>query len=158
MARRALDPYPSHNFEFILEIGGLQAAGFAECNGLQMETKLFQYKEGGRNETTLQFPEHTSYGNITLKRGITFSDNVLYEWHKDIVTGQFSKNRRSQSTLRKNAKSTAIILQDELGDEVGRWTLIGAIPVKWVGPDLKATGNEIAIETLEIAHEGIEIG
>ena len=158
MARRLFDPYPSHNFEFILEIDGFQAAGFSECSGLQMETKLFPYKEGGRNETTLQFPEHTTYGNITLKRGITFFDNVLLDWHKDIVNGQFSKNARSPGALRENAKPTAIILQDELGGEVWRWTLIGAIPVKWVGPDLKAIGNEIAIETLEIAHEGIEIG
>jgi len=150
MPRRTDDPYS--NFRFIVELGSVQVAGFAECAGLQIETKVFEYQEGGRNETTLKFPEISTYGNITLKRGITTS-NALIDWQLDVVNGIFQTNARSQST-----QPLAIVLMDEQGGAVKRWNLIRAFPVKWSGPDLKATGNEVAIETLEIAHEGIERG
>ena len=159
MARRFFDPYV--NFRFQLELNNVRVAGFAECIGLQMETKVFEYNEGGRNETTLKFPETTTYGNITLKRGITLA-NDLIEWHRDIVEGRFERNPRPPRdpkktvTLNQN-RAIAIILQNELGIDVKRWNLINAFPVKWVGPDLKATGTEVAFETLEIAHEGIQL-
>ena len=149
MPRRDNDPYG--NFRFTLELGNIRVAGFAECTGLQMETKVFEYKEGGRNETTLKFPEHTAYGNITLKRGITRS-NDLIDWHLDVVNGTFSKNPRAQNT------NVAIVLMDEKGTPVRRWNLISALPVKWGGPDMKALASEVAIETLEIAHQGIQKG
>ena len=139
---------PHGNFRFSLELRDVVVAGFAECTGLQMETKVFEYKEGGNNSTTLKFPEGTSFGNITLKRGVS-SSNELLDWQLDVVTGEFSTNARSSD------RRLAIILNDEKGDEVRRWNLIRPFPVKWVGPDLKAMGNEVAIETLEIAHEGI---
>ena len=140
-----VDPYAG--FNFALEISGVQAAAFSECTGLQMETKLFEYQEGGNNSTTLRFPVNTTYGNVTLKRGITSSDDLI-NWHLDVVNSQFSQSRPA---------NTAIVLQDEQGNQVKRWNLIRALPVKWVGPDLKASSSEVAIESLEIAHEGIEI-
>jgi phage tail-like protein len=150
MPRRAKDPYG--NFRFAVELGSIQVAEFAECAGLQIETKVFEYQEGGRNETTLKFPEISTYGNITLKRGITTS-NELIDWQLDVVNGIFQTNARSQST-----QPLAIVLMDEQKRAVQRWNLIRAFPVKWIGPDLRAIGNEVAIETLEIAHEGIERG
>lgn len=149
MPRRTNDPFG--NFRFTLEINNIQAAGFAECTGLQMEVKVFEYKEGGRNETTLKFPEAASYGNVTLKRGITDS-NELIDWQLDIANGTFKTNPRQQNP------NIAIILKNEKGDDVKRWNLKRAFPVKWVGPDLKASSSEVSIETLEIAHEGIERG
>lgn len=149
MPRRENDPYG--NFRFALELGNINVAGFSECAGLNMETKVFEYKEGGRNETTLKFPEHTTHGNIVLKRGVTRS-NDLIDWQLDIASGTFSKNRRT------NNSNVAIILKDEKGTPVKRWNLIRALPVKWVGPDMKAMASEVAIETLEIAHEGIQRG
>ena len=148
MPRRDQDPLS--NFRFSLELGQVQVAGFAECTGLQMETKVFEYKEGGNNATTLKFPEASSYGNITLKRGVS-SSNDLIEWQLDVANGEFSKNRRSSDL------NVAIILMNEKGDPIKRWNLKNPLAVKWVGPDLKAMGNEVAIETLEIAHEGIEV-
>src|SRR5439155_24068023 len=65
MPRRGDDPLG--NFRFSLELDQVRVAGFAECSGLQMETKVLEYKEGGNNSTTLKFPEGSSYGNITLK-------------------------------------------------------------------------------------------
>jgi phage tail-like protein len=147
--RRDQDPYGS--FRFILELGNVQAAGFAECTGLQMEAKVFDYKEGGRNETTLKFPEHATYGNITLKHGVTQS-NELIDWQLDVINGTFEQNARAENI------NIAIILMDEKGTTVKRWNLIRAFPVKWSGPNLKAAGSDIAIETLEIAHEGIVKG
>lgn len=157
MARRPTDPYG--NFRFRLEIDSIQVAGFSECTGLQMETKVFEYKEGGRNDTTLKFPEHTSYGNLTLKRGVTQADDYLRKWQRDIATSEFKMNSRSESTNRANAKTVAILLLDQRDNNtvVRRWSLVAALPVKWVGPDLKASSSEVAIESLEIAHEGIEV-
>ena len=147
MPRRDEDPYC--NFRFTLELGSVQVAGFAECTGLNIETKVLEYKEGGNNLTTLKFPEASTYGNVTLKRGVTASSDLI-DWQLDVATGTFEKNSRSSNP------SIAIVLMDETGASVRRWNLVRAFPVKWVGPDLKATGNEVAIETLEIAHEGIQ--
>lgn len=148
MARREQDPFG--NFRFKLELSDVEVAGFAECTGLNIETKVMEYKEGGNNATTLKFPEPSTFGNITLKRGVTNS-NELIEWQLDVVSGTFSKNSRSSNP------SIAIVLMNEKGEDVRRWNLIRAFPVKWVGPDLKASASEVAIETLELAHEGIQI-
>ena len=148
MARRNFDPYAG--FQFLLEIDNVQVAGFSECAGLQMEVKTFDYKEGGNNQTTLKFPEHASYGNVTLKRGVTIS-NELIGWQLEISRGIFTKRPADGSNF-------AIILKDEKGEDAKRWNLIRAFPVKWMGPDLKASAGEIAIESLEIAHEGIQVG
>jgi phage tail-like protein len=148
VARREQDPFG--NFRFKLELSDVEVAGFAECTGLNIETKVLEYKEGGNNATTLKFPEPSTFGNITLKRGVTNS-NELIEWQLDVVSGTFSKNSRSSNP------SIAIVLMNEKGEDVRRWNLIRAFPVKWVGPDLKASASEVAIETLELAHEGIQI-
>ncbi len=145
MARRSTDPYAG--YRFLLQLGALPAAGFAECTGLQAETKVLDYVEGGRNGTTLKFPEATGYSNVVLKRGVGFSNELLY-WQLDAAYGLFVLNPRLIS-------SAAIVLQDERGRPVRFWLLIRAFPVKWTGPDLKAGANEVAIETLELAHEGI---
>ena len=150
MPRRDTDPFI--NCRFALELNNVRVAGFAECTGLNMEVKVFEFKEGGNNQTTLKFPESATYGNITLKRGITNSNDLL-DWQLDIATGEFGVNPRSPNT------NIAIVVLSEKGkDVVKRWNLIRAFPTKWVGPELKATGNEVAIETLEIAHEGIQKG
>jgi phage tail-like protein len=149
MARRSNDPYL--NCRFRLELNQIQVAGFSECTGLNIEAKVFEYKEGGRNETTLKFPENGAYANVVLKRGIT-KDTDLISWQLDVVNGTFGKNPRSAN------KNLAIVLQDEQGaSTIRRWNLIRAFPVKWTGPELKGNASEIAIETLELAHEGIEI-
>lgn len=148
MPRRDFDPYSSFRFE--LEIDNIRVAGFSECTGLQVEVKTFDYKEGGRNNTTLKFPEHANYGNVTLKRGVTLS-NALIDWQLDVTQGRFVAKPREGTNF-------AIILKDEKGSDTDtkRWNLVRAFPVKWVGPELKASAGEIAIESLEIAHEGIQ--
>lgn len=154
---------PVGNYKFRLELGSIEVAGFSECTGLQMETKVFEYKEGGRNSHSLKFPDTGSVGNITLKRGMTTGANAagLFNWHRDVMTGGFDKeknpNLRPADPNRDIEKGCAIILNDDLGFVVKRWSLFRVFPVKWVGPEFKASSSGIAIETLELACEGIEL-
>jgi phage tail-like protein len=137
------DPYLS--FRFLVEIQGLIVGGFSEVAGLQAETETEEIQEGGVNDYVHKLPKITKYPNITLKRGITDSD-VLWNWHQEVVNGIISR------------KSGFIILTDSEGNEKWRWLFTDAYPVKWTGPDLKADSSAIAVETLELAHNGIKKG
>lgn len=158
--RRPDDPLLA--FRFVLELGALQVAGFQECTGLQLETKTFDYAEGGRNSNMLKFPERGNVSNITLKRGMVTgtTSNTLYDWHRDVMTGAFdasnNPHRRPPDPDDDIANRLAIVLQDEQGLELKRWRLVRAFPVKWQGPDLKAGSSTLAIETLVLACEGLE--
>lgn len=159
--RRPADPLPS--FRFILELGALQVAGFRECTGLQVETKVAEYPEGGRNASSLKFPERGSVSNITLKRGMIAGGNghVLFDWHQDVMSGSFdpgaNPHRRPTDADEDIQDRLAIVLQDEAGLEVMRWRLFRAFPVKWIGPELKSDASAVAVEALEIACEGLEL-
>lgn len=154
---------PAGNFRFVLELGFLQAAGFSECTGLQLETKVFEYREGGRNSHMLKFPEGGSVGIITLKRGITSGpgSDLLYRWQRDVMSGSFdttnNPNRRPADSNQDIDNKVAVILLDETGRPLKRWLLFRPFPVKWTGPELKAAASEVAIETLELACEGVEL-
>ena len=156
------DDDPLIAFRFVLELGSLQIAGFQECTGLQVETKTFDYAEGGRNSSALKFPERGSVSAITLKRGMVAgaTSDTLFNWHRDVMTGAFdpedNPHRRPADPDDDIANRLAIVLQNEQGTEVKRWRLVRAFPVKWQGPDLKASGSALAIETLVIACEGLE--
>lgn len=136
-----VDPYMG--YQFMVEIRGLIVAGFTEVSGLQAETEFEEIKEGGVNDHVHKLPKLTKYPNITLKKGITDSD-VLWKWHQEVVAGQFKR------------KNGFVVLFDSLGNEKWRWYFTDAYPVKWIGPDLKADSNTVAIETLELAHNGIK--
>lgn len=154
---------PILNYRFVLELGFVQVAGFSECTGLSLETKITEYREGGRNSGPLKFPEVGAVGNITLKRGIVPGPNVdvLFKWHLDVMRGAFdaanNPNKRKNSPDEDIDKRCAIVLQNELGEEVRRWKLVRAFPVKWTGPELKAMANEVAIEALELACESLDM-
>jgi phage tail-like protein len=137
------DPYIS--FKFQVEIQGLIVGGFSEVSGLQMETKTETIREGGVNDHIHKLPKGTEQSNITLKRGITDSD-VLWKWYQDVVDGKIKR------------KSGRIILMDYDGIEKWHWTFEDAYPVKWVGPDFKADNRTIAVETLELVHNGLKKG
>lgn len=159
--RRTTDPILT--YRFVLELGFLQVAGFSECTGLSQETKLMEYREGGRNWGPVKLPEVGAVGNITLKRGIVPSAHadVLFKWHRATMRGEFDSNDnpngRPPSPDEDLDKRCAIILQDEAGQEVKRWKLVRALPVKWSGPDFKAMSSDVAVETLELAYEGLEL-
>lgn len=140
VARRN-DPYLG--FRFLVEIEDMIVGGFSEVSGLQAETRVEEYREGGVNDFVHRLPGGTGYPNLVLKRGLTDSE-ALWQWHQDVVRGKVSR------------KSGYVILLDSEGKETWRWNFIGAYPVKWVGPDFRADRGTVACETIELAHNGIK--
>ncbi|GJG89714.1 phage tail protein [Gemmatimonadetes bacterium T265] len=136
-----IDPY--FNFNFLVEIDGIARAAFHEVSGFDSTVDVIEHREGGNNLTPYKLPGVTKYSNIVLKWGMT-DDAQLYQWHRDVVRG----------TVRR--RNGSIVLLDRGGQEVARWNFFNAWPSKWDGPDFNAEGNDVAIETLELAHEGVE--
>ena len=137
-----VDPY--RNFNFTLEIDGIEQGGFSDCTGFGASTDPIEYREGGFNTTNYKLPGQTKYPNITLKWGLTDS-RELYDWYRDVTKGIVSRRNGS------------IILHDLTGkQEVMRWNFFEAWPTKWDGPDFSAKGTDVAIETLELAVERVE--
>lgn len=134
------DPYRS--YQFLVEIEGITRAGFRECSGLNSTQDAIEYREGNEALTTRKLPGLVKYSNISLKWGIT-DDAELWAWRNKVVSGKIERRNGS------------IILLDDTGAEKVRWNFREAWPTKWTGPSFNATGNDIAIETLEIAHEGL---
>ena len=139
--RDPFDPYASFNFK--LEIDGITVAGFSEVTGLNQESNVIDYREGQEGITPRKLPGLNKFGNITLKRGIS-TDVSVYTWRKTVTDGDIER------------KNASIVLHNEKHDEVVRWNLVNAWPSKYVGPDLKANANDIAIESIELTHEGVE--
>jgi phage tail-like protein len=138
--------YPLPKFHFVVEWSGARI-GFTEVSGLDAETEVIEYREGSSPEySKLRMPGMQKYSNITLKRGTFASDNEFFEWWK------------STRTLASPQRRDLIIsLLNEEHQPVFVWKIKNAFPTKVQATDLKAEGNEVAIETLELAHEGIEI-
>jgi phage tail-like protein len=137
---RREDPYLTSRFH--VEIDSLKVAGFSDVTGLQVETETEEYREGGVNDYVHKLPKVSKQSNITLKRGMTGSD-FLWKWHRDVVNGKIER------------KQVRIILQDSQGNEKWHWVCADAYPVKWVGPEFKADGNTVAVESLELIHNGV---
>ena len=139
-----VDPYGS--FDFLVEIDGIARASFQEASGLDSTIDVTEYREGGNaNPSVCKLPARSKYSNITLKWGVT-DDPELWKWHLQWVKGDPAAKRKNGS----------IVLLDRTGKEKVRWNFINAWPTKWTGPSFNAKGNDVAIETLEIAHEGLE--
>ena len=140
MARN--DPYAQYNF--ILEIEGTTVAGFAEVGGLSMEQGIIEYREGSDTATVRKLPGLRKYGNITLKRGYT-QNRELWDWRKTTIDGVTER------------KQGAVILRDEAGEPALRWEFREGWVSKYEGPALKATANEAAMESIEIAVEDVAL-
>ncbi|MCG8346182.1 MAG: phage tail protein [Chloroflexales bacterium] len=133
------DPFPAFAFE--LRITGLAVGGFSECAGLQLETEFQEYSEGGENSFVHKFPTRTKQGNITLKRGIV--DRSIWDWYWDLTQGAVAP------------RNASIVVYDPARKNKIHWDLVRALPCKWVGPDLNATQNSVALETLELCYQRI---
>lgn len=134
---------PFGNYNFLVELDGIFGGAFQECSGFDSTIDVIEHREGGENTTLRKLPGMTKYSNITLKRGIT-DDTKLYDWHQQTVQGDIER------------KNGSIVLLDRKGDEVARWDFVRAWPAKWDGPDLNAEGTDVAIEMMELAHEGVK--
>ena len=140
--------YPLPKFHFNVTAGDLDG-GFTEVSGLDMETDLIEYREGNMGQhSKLKMPGMHKFSDITLKRGTFKGINKFYDWWK-------STNNESDHT--KYQRTMTITLKNEKDQPVVTWTVTNAFPTKVQGTDLKADGNEIAIETIVIAHEGLTV-
>lgn len=128
---------------FLVEIGNEVVANFQDCSGLTVEYEVQEVIEGGNNEFVLKLPGRRKFTNITLKRGVTANAQFL-TWRPKIEGGKIKVEK----------KNLSILLFNQAGETVKTWNVVQAYPVKWTGPDLKATSMEVAIESLELAHEG----
>ena len=137
------NPIPA--FHFRVEWGGTNL-GFTEVSGLNVETQVIEYRDGlSPDYSTIKMPGMQKYGNITLKRGVIAGDNEMFQWWNTV---QLNKIERRDIT---------ISLLNEKHEPVVVWKVRNAFPVKVDGGALKATGNEVSIETMEVAHEGITV-
>ena len=136
---------PLRNFRFRVEIDGILTAGFSEVQIGATITDVVEYREGTDPPNVRKLSGLTKFGNITLKRGMTTSLE-LFQWHKQIIAGQIANNR----------KKVVIIVADESGADQTRFVVSDAWPVKYDPSDLSGKGNEVFIELLELANEGIE--
>lgn len=134
-------------FKFSVEGVG-EIGAFTDVSGLSVEVELVEIEEGGQNHFTHKVPGRMKWPNIVLKRGITDSDN-LFEWFAKTSGEGFAGEG---STLERTQGE--ITLTDSQGETVRGWTFEEAFPVKWTGPTLASSSNEVAKEELEIAHHG----
>ncbi len=145
--------YPIPKFHFQVEWGENFRIGFTEVSGLDFETEVIEYREGNSKKyNKTKQPGLTKFSNITLKRGTFEGDFDYYkEWRK---TYFFQEGNKTGSQYR---RTVTIKLLNESHEAIITWKLLNAWPSKIQSTDLKADGNEVAIETMELVHEGLEI-
>ena len=137
--------YPLPKFHFNVDWAGTNI-GFSEVSGLNIENKLIEYRDGASPEySKLKMPGMREFSNITLKRGVFKGDNEFYNWLNTI----------SLNTVER--RDLTISLLNENHEPVVTWKIKNAFPVKVQSTDLKADGSEVAIEQLDVAHEGLTI-
>lgn len=137
--------YPLPAFHFSVEWGG-NRVGFSEVTGLTQENQAIEYRDGSFPEySSIKMPGLRKFSNITLKRGVVKGDNEFFAW---LATVKLNKVER---------RDLVIKLLNEEHNPVMVWKVQNAFPVKVEGPQLKASANEVAIESIEIAHEGLEV-
>jgi len=137
--------YPLPKFHFQVEWGGTKI-GFTEVSGLDVETEVIEYRHGASPEySKTKMPGLHKFSNITMKRGTFKSDNEYYNWWNTVKLNTIER------------RDITIKLLDEEHNPVVTWKVKNAWPVKVQSTDLKADGNEVAIESIELAHEGLTI-
>jgi phage tail-like protein len=137
------DPY--QNFNFLVEIDGITQAGFSQVLMPDAYFDVVEYREGGDPHSSVRkLPGRAHYSNLVLKWGTT-NARELFDWWKSIRDGNLDR------------RNISVVLLNEKREEVKRWNFIRAWPVRYKPADLAAKGNEVAIETLEIAHEGMDL-
>lgn len=137
--------WPLPKFYFEVKIGG-DVIPFQEVSGLELEAQVIEYRHGdSKSHSTIKMPGIKKSGNVTMKKGMLKSDSRLFTWFSEIKLNTIAR------------KTVTISLLDESDAPAMVWTLTNAWPTKIVSTDLKSDGNEVAIETVEIAHEGIAI-
>ncbi len=137
--------WPLPKFYFEVTFPGFKAS-FQEVSGLDTEAQIIEYRHGNSKVfSTIKMPGLVKTSNVTLKKGIFAGDNIFWKWYDSIKMNIIER------------KTVTIKLLDEGGNPTMVWTLNNAWPTKITGTDMKSDGNEVAVETLELAHEGLTI-
>jgi len=135
-------PETALSLRFTVNIDGYGSLGsWSKCEGLAVEYEVFEYQEGGWNDYVHRLPGRRKYPNVKLTRPLDKDSQTVVKW----VSGLVSKVER---------QNAEIAVMDASGEVVCRWNLTGVCPVKWTGPTLDAGGNQVASESLELAHNG----
>lgn len=141
--------YPFKNFRYKVEFAGTEAGGFSEVSGMDISVQVIEYREGNETRTTpRKLAGLTKYGNITLKWGVIGSMEMM-NWLHSVA----SNNTEGPTGVER--KEITIKLLDEKGGDGPSWVIINAWPMHYTGPELNGVGEAVAIESLEICHEGI---
>jgi phage tail-like protein len=137
--------YPIPVFHFTVDWGGTNV-GFSEVTGLTQEIQLIEYRDGKSPDyNTVKMPGLRKVTNIVMKRGISKGDNDFFKWLNTVKLNTIDR------------RDLTINLLNENHEPVVTWKVLQAWPVKVEGPALKATGNEVAVESIELAHEGLTL-
>lgn len=137
--------YPLPVFHFTVQWGGARV-GFSEVTGLTQENQAIEYRDGSFPEySSIKMPGLRKFTNIVMKRGVIKADNDYFKWVSEIKLNTIER------------RDLVISLLNEKHEPVMTWKVHNAFPVKLEGPQLKANGNEVAIESIEVAHEGLEV-
>ncbi|MGE0665182.1 MAG: phage tail protein [Sphingomonadales bacterium] len=137
--------YPLPKFHFEVQWGGARI-GFTEVSGLDVETEVIEYRDGALPEfSKMKIPGMQKFANVTMKRGVFASDNDYFNWWNTV----------SLNTIER--RDVTVSLLNEAHEPVMVWKIKNAWPTKIASTDLKADGNEIAIESIELAHDGLSI-
>ncbi|MBX5483935.1 MAG: phage tail protein [Myxococcaceae bacterium] len=134
------DPY--FGFNFLIEIQGLVAGGFTEVSGLEIKTDVETRREGGLNNYEHKLPGQTTFGDLVLRGGVTDLD-LLWGWYQDVVAGKVTR------------RNGTIYLMNRAGVPTRWWNFVRAYPIAWTGPELNAGTNQVAVQALTLAHEGL---
>ncbi len=139
------ESYPVSAFHFQVEWGGTRI-GFTEVSGLTVELQSIDYREGNAKEYQVtKMPGIPQYSNITLKRGMYRADNEFYQWLNTVSLNQIER------------RDLTISLLNEEHEPITVWKVKAAWACKVEGPSLNSTGNEVAVESIELSHEGLTI-
>jgi phage tail-like protein len=141
--RRARDPHVTHLFD--IEIGNIVKGRFQEFSGLSGQNEVVEIKEGGLNSRVHKFVMRSSAGDLTLKRGFV-NDRALYDW--------FDRSSVNTHTERHNG---AVVMRDDNNQEICRWNFFRAFPMKWEGPTFNAAQSAVAVETITLVCEEVQL-
>jgi phage tail-like protein len=149
------DPWGNYRFALFLHLDGgelTEVAHFMECSGLKNSAEVFEIQEGGLNGRTHKRPGQGRWENIVLRYG-TSANIELAAWRDRYIMDSYTSGER----IDPKKSSGAIVLMDNSGRPLRRYEFKNAWPVSWEGPSLNSGGSDLAVETIEIAHEGLKV-
>ena len=139
------NPYSTHRFW--VEIKGITEGAFSECSGLESEIEVMEWREGGRNDLVHRLPGRVKTApNLVLRRGVATAE--LWQWYYDVMQGKLTSG-----TVKRQSLSVILYGYDAMPQV--RWNITGALPIKWSGPTFKADAGEVAVESIELIHQGL---